>query len=154
MNVSMRRSGFTMLEMAIVLVIVGLVMAFTVPKIHAALDKTNVRSARVGFNSLAALARAVAIQRRCTSTLNFTTGSAGKVWVTACKVTGAGVDTVGKVEPLASRYAVSLGSSQSSVQYLPRGVTLGYQRATVVFTANSSGTKDSTIINQVGKVVR
>jgi prepilin-type N-terminal cleavage/methylation domain-containing protein len=150
----MRRSGFTLLEVAIVLVIVGIVMVFTVPKIHSSLEKTNVRSARVGFGALAAQARAVAVQRGCTSTLNFTTGSAGKVWVTACKVSGVGtVDTVGTIEPLALRYGVSLSSSQSSVRYDPRGLSVAYQSATVVFTA-SSGTKDSAMVNKFGKVVR
>jgi prepilin-type N-terminal cleavage/methylation domain-containing protein len=150
-----KRSGFTLLEVAIVLIIVGLVMAFTLPRIHTALEKTNVRSARVGFGSLAARARAVAVQRGCVSTLNFSTGSAGKVWVTACKVSGVGaVDTVGTIEPLAVRYGVTVSSSQSTVQYDPRGLTVGYQAATVVFTANSSGTKDSAMINKYGKVVR
>jgi prepilin-type N-terminal cleavage/methylation domain-containing protein len=150
----MNRSGFTLLELVIVVVMMGAVMAIALPTARSVLDKTNVRSARVAFGAQAALARSVAIQRRCTTTLNFTTGAAGKVWVTTCKVSGTGRDTVGTVDPLASRFGVSIGASLSFLQYSPRGVSVGYQGAVVRFTATSGGgAQDSSVINPVGKVV-
>ena len=142
-----------MMEMIIVLVIMGLVIAMTLPKIHGVLQKTNVRSARIAFGALASKARAVAVQRGCTATLNFTTGSAGNVWVTACKVTGSGTDTVGTVNPLATRFGTSISSSSSAVQYDPRGISVGNTSYTVVFTA-STGDKDSAMINPLGRVTR
>jgi len=149
----MKCRGFTMLEVIIVLVIMGLVVAFTLPRIHGALAKTNVRSARVAFGAFASRARATAIQRGCKATLNYSTGSAGKVWITACKLTGSGTDTVGTIEPLAARYGTSMSSSTSSLQYDPRGLSVGYTTVTVVFTA-TTGDKDSSMINQLGKVTR
>jgi prepilin-type N-terminal cleavage/methylation domain-containing protein len=148
-----RRSGFTIHEIVVVMVIAGIAAALTMPKMLSAVPKTNVRSARYGFDALAARAHAVAVHRGCKATLNFTTGAAGRVWVTACKVSGTGIDTVGRVERLAARYGVTMTSSQSSVQYDPRGISVGYQSATVLFTSTGSS-KDSAMINKLGKVVR
>jgi prepilin-type N-terminal cleavage/methylation domain-containing protein len=151
----MKRLGFTLMEILMVLVVVGLIVAMTLPKIHSALQKTNVRSARIAFGSFAALTRAAAVQRGCVATLNFTTGSAGKVWVTACRVSGSGaVDTIGSVEPLATRYGVSMSSSGASLRYDPRGLSIGYQTLAVTFTPTAGGQADSVMINQLGKVVR
>ncbi len=150
-----RRSGFTIHEIAVVLVIAGVAAALTLPKMLSAVPRANVRSARYGFGALAARTRAVAVSRGCRATLNFTTGAAGKVWVTACKVSGTGtLDTIGKVVPFSSRYSVTVTSSQSALQYDPRGISVGYQSATVVFTATTGGIKDSAMINKLGKVVR
>jgi Tfp pilus assembly protein FimT len=151
---SPRRSGFTTHEIIVVMVIVGIATALTLPSMASAVPKTNLRSARNGFGALAVRARSAAVQRGCKATLNFTTGPAGKVWVTACKVSGTGTDTIGQVQRFASRFGVSMSSSQSSVQYDPRGISVAYQSATVVFTANTGGKKDSSMINKLGRVMR
>ena len=151
--VNAHASGFTLLEVIIVLVIAGLIIALGLPKIHGAFSKTNVRNARVAFGAIASRARATAVQRGCTATLRLTTGSSGQVWITACKVTGSGTDTVGSIEPLGTRYGTSISSALASLQFDPRGMSIGNTAMTVTFTA-SSGDKDSAMINSVGKVVR
>ncbi|HEV2671328.1 MAG TPA: type II secretion system protein [Gemmatimonadales bacterium] len=150
----MRREGFTLLETLIVLVVVGLMLSIGLPKIRSALQKTNVRSARVSFGGAAARARATALARGCLTTVNYTSGTAGRVWVTTCKVSGVGTDTVGPVELLAARYSVSIASATSSLQYDPRGISLGFQPRTVSFTSTTGNVKDSTMINELGRVVR
>ncbi len=50
----MRRSGFTTIEMVIVVVLIGIIAMFGFPKIRQALDKTNLRSARDAVGTLAA----------------------------------------------------------------------------------------------------
>jgi prepilin-type N-terminal cleavage/methylation domain-containing protein len=148
--------GVTFLELVIVLTIMGVISAMTLPKIFNVIYQTNARSARVAFGTLVVTARSVAVQRGCTATLHFTTGSAGTVWVTACKSGGqSGVDTVGGVDKLSARFGVAISSSGSSLQFDPRGISIGYLPLTVVFTsAVGGGTyKDSTVINQLGKVV-
>src|ERR1051325_9366247 len=42
----MKRSGFTTIEMVIVVVLIGIIDAIGFPKIRQSLDKANVRSAR------------------------------------------------------------------------------------------------------------
>lgn len=149
-----RSQGFTLFEMLIVLTLVGIVSALSLPRIFDAVHKADVRSARVAFGNLAVKARAAAVHRGCTATLHFTTGSAGVVWVTVCKIGQAGTDTLGGVERLATRFGVSIASTSSTLQYTPRGVSVGYLALTARFTSSSGGYQDSTVINQLGKVVR
>ena len=150
-----KRLGFTIIELMLVLVMLGLVLAMALPKLRTAWANFNVRAARIAFDAVAARARAAAVQRGCVSTLNFTAGSAGTVWVTACPVSGsATLDTVGAIEPIGARYGVSLSSSRTSLLYDPRGVSLGGSTVTVLFTAADGGKRDSAMINRLGKVVR
>src|SRR3989442_15764558 len=77
----MRRSGFTTIEMIIVVAIIGIITLIGFPKIRQTLDKTNLRSARAAVGTLAGTARAAAIQRGCRSALHFAAATnAG--WVT------------------------------------------------------------------------
>jgi len=149
----MRRSGFTTIEMVIVVVLIGLIAMTGFLKISKMLDKTNVRSARDAVGTLAATARAAAIQRGCRSALHFT-ASPSTVWVTtACP---AKLDTVSGVQNLTTRFKVTLAASRDSVQYDPRGLSMdGFNSNTVVRLTGSVATnKDSVMINPIGKVVR
>lgn len=153
----MRKRGFTFIEILIVMVIIGVIASFGVPRIRDAILKTNIHSARVGFSLLAVKARQAAISRGCRGVLHVTQGTSGKVWVTVCKLTATGnvgtaVDTLGSVEQLASRYGVSIASTVDSVQYDPRGISIGYTQAIVRFTSTGTSSKDSLIINAIGKV--
>ena len=80
----MTRSGFTTIEMVIVMILVGIIAMIGFPKIRTALDKTNVRSARVSISSFAAEARAAAAQRGCRAVVHFIAGATSRAWVTAC----------------------------------------------------------------------
>ena len=77
----MQRSGFTTIEMVIVVVLIGLIAAIGFPKIRQSLDKANVRSARAAVGTLAAMARSAAIQRGCPGVIHFLATNA-TVWVT------------------------------------------------------------------------
>ena len=57
----MSRSGFTTIELIIVVAIIGIIALMGFPKIRRTLDKTNVRSARAAVSTLAVTARAAAI---------------------------------------------------------------------------------------------
>ncbi len=151
----MRRSGFTMLELMVVIVIVGVLALIGFPKIKDAIQKTYVRSARVATGTYVATARAAAIQRGCRGVVHFSP-SAGSVWVTVCPRMAPGggtIDTIGAVSQLGTLYNVTLSDTQDSVQFDPRGLRLNNNSTTVRFTA-SSGEQDSIVINQLGKVVR
>ena len=148
----MRQSGFTLVEYLIVMILLGVVTSLGLPRIQGAIQKTSVRSARVAVGTLAAKAHAVAVQRGCRSVLHFTDGPDGQVWVTTCKITGAGLDTLGGVEQVASRFNVVMTCSRDSVQYGPRGLSMDYLAATVWMAWGEA--RDSVMINQLGKVVR
>src|SRR5207237_2863023 len=110
----MKRSGFTTIEMVIVVVLIGLIAAIGFPKIRQTLDKTNVRSARAAVGTLAAMARSAAIQRGFPGVIHFLATNA-TVWVTtSCEAT---VDTVSGVEQLPARFKVALVASRGAVRY-------------------------------------
>ena len=149
----MKRSGFTAIEMVIVVSIIGIIVLIGFPKIRQSLDKTNLRSARDAVGTMAGTARAAAIQRGCRGVLHFTSATA-TVWVTtACP---AKVDTLSGVQNLTTRFKVTMSTSRDSVQYDPRGLSMdGFATNTVVrLTGSVSTNKDSVMINPIGKVVR
>lgn len=155
----MARSGFSTIEMLIVVILIGIVATMGFPRMRAALQKSNVRSTRVALAGLTAMARAAAVQRGCKGTVHFRAGAAGtgRAWVTACPRTkpGAGtVDTLGAVEQLASRYNVTITPTRDSVQFNPRGLNMDFVTTVVRIQGAIASAKDSTLINQLGKVVR
>jgi len=151
----MTKRGFTIIEMLIVLVLFGLIAALAFPRLRDAFEKSNVRGARVAAGTIAAKARAAAVARGCRSALHFGALDGGTVWVTVCKVdTTAGVDTLGGVEHLASRFNVEFKYSRDSVTYAPSGVSFDNVLTTLWLRSRSGSVRDSVMINQVGKVVR
>ena len=149
----MRQRGFTFIEILVVMIIIGVIAAFGIPRFRTAIEKQNVRSSRVAISSAAAKARAAAVQRGCRAFLHFTSGASGTVWVTVCNLQTAGkLDTLGGIDPLASRYKVTLTASQDSIIYLPSGISRDYVQTVVRIVGGLQS--DSSVINQVGKVVR
>ena len=150
----MHRSGFSTIEMAIVLAIIGVITLIGFPKIRRTLDKTNVRSARAAVGTLVATARAAAIQRSCVSVVHFAASNA-TVWVTTnCP---AKVDTVSGVERLATRFNVSMVATRDSLRFDPRGLSmdnLGSTSTVIRFTGSVGGNVDSTVVSPMGKVMR
>jgi prepilin-type N-terminal cleavage/methylation domain-containing protein len=153
----MRRSGFTTIELIIVILIVGVIATFGFPKIRRALDQTNVRSARVSIGTFSATARAIAVQRGCRAVIHFAGGANSMAWVTACPrlLPGAGtVDTVAMIDNVGSRFNVTMTYTRDSVQYDPRGLSMDNATTIVRFSGNTTLKTDSVTINPVGKVVR
>jgi len=149
----MRTRGFTFIEVLIVMVLIGIIAALGIPRIRAAIQKNNVRGARAALGTLVAKARGAAVQRGCRSAIHFTSGTAGTVWITACKVSNSALtDTLGGVEQLAVRYSVTFTAGADSVTFMPNGVSP--DNTLTVLRLSSNGIADSVMINQVGKVVR
>src|SRR2546430_13858425 len=93
----MRRLGCTTIELIIVIVMIGVLASIGFPKIRGALDKTNVRLARVSIATFASTARALAAQRGCRAVVRFPGGSSSQAWGTACPRFAAGAGTVDPV---------------------------------------------------------
>ena len=149
----MKRSGFSTIELAIVLAIIGIIVLIGFPKIRRTLDKTNVRSARTAVATLVATARAAAIQRGCVGVIHFASTNA-TVWVTtSC---AAKVDTVAGVEKLATRFNVALVATRDSLRFDPRGLSmdnLGSSNTIIRLTGSVASSVDSVIVSPMGKVV-
>lgn len=143
------RWGFTVIELLIVIIIIGVLTGIALPKLSTAAQKSNVRSTRIELASMVTRARAAAIQRGCVDSLHINT-STSVAWVTACKLSGSGRDTVGPVDNLNKRFGVTLSASKTDYGYDPRGILVGFSGGKITITG--SGYSDSVVINNVGKV--
>jgi prepilin-type N-terminal cleavage/methylation domain-containing protein len=145
----MGKRGFSFVEMMVVVALIGIMAAIGFPRIRDALLKQNVRSARAATQGLVVKTRAVAVARGCRATLHLASG--GAMWVTACRLTGAGLDTLGLIEQMGTRYNVSVTPSRDSLVYDSRGLNSEFQQVVVRFSVSSL--TDSTVINALGKVM-
>src|SRR3989441_13291112 len=118
----MRRSGFTTIEMIIVVAIIGIITLIGFPKIRQTLDKTNLRSARAAVGTLAGTARAAAIQRGCRSALHFAAATNAVLGAAAWPSKGG---TVSGGPGLKARVRGTLTAPREPVHNDPRGVSLG-----------------------------
>jgi prepilin-type N-terminal cleavage/methylation domain-containing protein len=144
----MGRKGFSMIEMVVVVMLIGLIASIGFPRLRDALEKQNVRSAKALIATLAATARGSAIQRGCSATLNMTVDS---IWVTACGVNPPAASVqVGTKKLVGDEFNVTLSPSAGSVVYDPRGISTVFQATTVRIIGPNY--QDSVIINEVGRV--
>ena len=152
----MSRSGVTFLELMVVVTIMGVIALIGYPKIKDAIQKTNLRAARAAGGTYVATARQAAIQRACRGVVHVSP-SAGTMWVTVCprmSTTGSGsIDTVGVVSRLGMLYGVTISGTRDSVQFDPRGLSLDNSTTTTIRFATATGSRDSVMVNQLGKVV-
>jgi len=144
----MKKDGFTLIEMAIVVVIVGFVSALAYPRLSAAVTRERVRSAAVAVVTIHAKARAVAIQRGRPAVLDLT---AGRLIIRSPDpVTGA-PDTV-DVEDVAARYGVEIRATHDSVLFDPRGLGADMSPTTVYVALGTDA--DTVRISRLGRVLR
>jgi prepilin-type N-terminal cleavage/methylation domain-containing protein len=152
--------GFTLLEMMVVLVIVGVMLAIAIRPLARQRNKTNARAARVMMSQALATARAAAVARGCVSVLhvNVSTPPNGKIWVTSCKATTIGrattvLDTIGKVDTIGKHFGVTVTGSADSVRYDARGFSVNYTSAGYAFSGGT-GARDTLTINTMGRVAQ
>lgn len=156
----MNKRGFSAIELLTVLVIVGIITAFGIPRIRSAVLKSNVRSAKVSLGTLVVKARAAAVSRGCTATMTLTPGTppgtaTGTVSISVCNVNGTGTEILGGVDSLAARYNVAMMPSTSTLAFDPRGLAVDYTTLVVrLMSTSSSSIRDSVIVNPLGQVVR
>jgi len=146
----MKTAGFTMLELMVVVILIAVLTTLALPKLTTAAQKANIRSTRTELSSMVMRARAAAIQRGCVDSLHLSSSAA---WVTACKVSGTGRDTVGPVDRIGKWFGVSLGG-KTDFGFDPRGLLVGFSGGTITITGSggNTGFSDSVVINNVGKV--
>ena len=146
----MGRKGFSMIEMMIVVILVGVIAAIGFPRLRDGLEKQNVRSSKALIATLAATARGTAIQRGCSATMNLTVDS---VWVTACGVNPPAASVqVGTKKLVGKEFNVTLSPTAGSIVYDPRGISTVFQATTIRVIGPHY--RDSVIVNELGRVKR
>jgi len=148
-----RTSGFSVLELLMVVIIVGIMMAVAIPILRNSSPKTAVRGAGDEISRLYATARATSIQRGKTAwlVLNPTEST---VMVTAMKVGAAGIDTIAKPDNLNTRYSVTFTDSNDQLVFTPRGIGANLTTTMVIISSTTGGIVDTVFIYPTGRIQR
>lgn len=138
--------GVTLLELLILLVVAGFVLAATIPPVGRALDHFAVDGAARDFTTLLATARhtAVAQQRRarlCIRSDSFAVDTLGPL--------GWGRH---RAWPGPAARGISMTASNSEVTFSPTGVAWGVSNTTVVFVRRSH--VETVIVSRLGRIRR
>ncbi|UCF41279.1 MAG: prepilin-type N-terminal cleavage/methylation domain-containing protein [Gemmatimonadota bacterium] len=146
----MSRSGFTLVESIVAIVIIGVLLAVGMPRMKDWLLREDVRAARRQVTTHLARGRATAVYRGCTAVLHLD-GGTDRVWITSCAIQGPGVDTVGTIDDFWSHFGVTFTSDGDSVLFTPQGVALATNSISMVFT--KAGYTRDLLITPVGRPV-
>lgn len=145
----MNRRGFTLIEILIVVVLLGAIMALAGPRLRTALVRQDVRSARDALVTMHATARAAAIQRGRYTALWIVGDTA---LVVAQHPVTAAFDTVVNPVNLRSRWGVTVTTTNNWLVFDPRG--LSATGGTTRIVVQRGVFQDAIEINPVGRVLR
>ena len=139
------RKGFTLIEVLVVIVIVGVLLTVVVPRYGTMTSAMGVRSANQTIGALLAQGRATAIR----------TGRQVRLIRSANLVTLTTTDGVNPViisqQDLGSQYGVTVSATKDTIAYDPRGLLAG-NSATLKFVVTDGITRDSVCVMALGKV--
>jgi prepilin-type N-terminal cleavage/methylation domain-containing protein len=147
-----RRHGFTLIEMLMVIVIISLTMLMALPRFRAAVNRSNMLSARAKVMASFSAARAAAAGSGRVTTLHV---AGNQVWVT-----GAGrfklpigantIDTIVLPKNLNTMYGVTATPSAGTVVVGQNG--LGNSGGTTNIVLSHGNLSDTVKISQYGRV--
>jgi prepilin-type N-terminal cleavage/methylation domain-containing protein len=143
------RRGFTLIEMIMVVVIIGIMLMIGLPFFRSSTNDASVRSAMAAMSGMHAVAKAVAISRGRTARLVMKSSSS-LAFVVVNKTTGTGVDTVGKVEDFNSRFGVTFATTRDTLTFTPRGI--GSELSGTLITFAKGGFTDSLKVTAAGRL--
>jgi prepilin-type N-terminal cleavage/methylation domain-containing protein len=146
-----KTQGFTLVEILIVVVLIGIMLAVGIPYFRTGTVKGDLRSGADAIAQLHAVAKQTAIQRGRTARLVMNAG-ANTVVVTATNAAGTAQDTVGKVEDLNSRFGVTFTTTNATLVFTPRGI--GGESAGTTIIVSKAGFADTITISAAGRLLR
>ena len=145
-----RGNGFTLIEMLIVVVIIGLAGLIALPKLNQAFAQSNVLSAKARVAALYSVARTTAVSRNQTAILRVN-GNQLYVYARPRRNVPIGantIDTVVRAVNLSTLFGVTVGGGVDSARIAPTG--LGLDSAVITFSKYSS--LDTLYISRYGRV--
>jgi prepilin-type N-terminal cleavage/methylation domain-containing protein len=150
-----RRAGFTLIEIAVALVVVSLLMLIGLPKFTSAMTKNDVRGARTTVVNLLARARAASTGSGRVTWLKM---AGNQAWITATPrrnlpIGANTIDTLGIVENLNTRYGISLSSTVDSIMFDPRGIASEIGTGATI-KVSKYGHADTVAVNGMGRVIK
>lgn len=134
-----------------VIMLVGIMMTVAISYLGTGSNKASVRGAMDAVASLQSVAKNSAIQRGRTARLVFI-ASSNQVLVVAIKASGSGLDTIGNVEDLGTRFGVTFTTTTDTLVFTPRGISTNTSGTTVII---SKGTfSDTLTVSAAGRLAR
>jgi Tfp pilus assembly protein FimT len=138
------RSGTTVVELVVVMIVVGALAAIALPRFRRAADRFATRAAIQEAGSLFSFARRSAITRR--STVGVITDTASGTII----VRSGGTELARR--SLRERYGVRLRTTRDSMSYDPRG--LGYGAANLTIIARRGQGAETLSVSRLGRTRR
>ena len=145
------RIGFTLVEILIVIILIGIMAGIGFPRMQLALVKSDVKSARSQAMLLYAQGRASAQESGRGVTINFA-GNTALMTATPRLLAGAGtVDTLAGPINLMTTYKVAVtGNPAAALTIDPRG--FGNSAGTTI-TFTRAGFSDSIVVSNFGRII-
>jgi prepilin-type N-terminal cleavage/methylation domain-containing protein len=147
------RPGYSLAEVIIVIVIIGVISAMSQPRLSRMRDKTRVYAATERFTRSVFAARQAAIQRGKHA---YFKSNANKIWVTV-DTTGLNTDSVivNTTLDMSAAYGVTISpSTLVTIDYDPRGMATQASKQVFGFVHTASGYVDSLCVSKLGNTIR
>lgn len=140
-------TGFTMVELMLVFVVVGMVLAFAVPPVGRYLESVSLRGAADQINSALLMARSKAMATRTSQVMQFQAGYSG----TDYRIEVGGVMTSRWTLPKKISYPTGLTGTITSVTMTPDGRC---STSGLVILQNTKGLRDTVSVMSSGLILR
>jgi prepilin-type N-terminal cleavage/methylation domain-containing protein len=148
-----RERGFSLIEMLVVIVVLGIATLIGVPRIGAGMTKANVRGARTTLINLLSRTRIAATETNRITVLKVV-GNNAVILLRPRRLPGVGdADTLGNVMRLGDAYGVTIAAPIDSVRFDPRGLAAGFGTGTT-FRLMRDDVSDSVRIDGLGRIIK
>lgn len=141
MSPTLRRRGFSLAELTVVLAVAGVLLSLSAPRVRALRDAYSVRAASADLGASFALGRQSALARRTPVALVFDTAH-GVVTVRS------GGELLRR-SALSTSYGILLSANRDSAVYDPRG--LGYGLSNLSVTVRRGPFIDTLTMSRLGR---
>jgi Tfp pilus assembly protein FimT len=148
-----KRRGFMFIEVLCVLVATGVAAALAAPRLAKTVDRSRLRTAGNLVGNAVGRAKIVAATRGCEAVVHIGSGSDAQVWVTSCKTSGRGIDTL-TANQVAAAFRGSVTTTLDSIGFSPAGVRTARERVIIRLVDDEGAVADSVVIDPVGRVKR
>jgi prepilin-type N-terminal cleavage/methylation domain-containing protein len=149
-----RKSGYTLIEMLMVVAIIGILGSVSLPRLSAMRNKARVNAAMTQFHRAVIAARQAAIQRGKRSFFKTNNSS---IWVTV-DTTGENTDSVVVISTLDLRtdnqVSVTSPTGLTVIEFDPRGVSTQTAKKSFLFNHTPTNTIDSLCVSKLGNTIR
>ena len=142
--------GYTLTELLIVVVMVGALTLFALPKFSGLVERNKLEAAREELTAAIATARAAAVQKGRTATFML---SGNQMWVTVVNTHGVGTMTVVPAKSLMTLYSVSVAAQDTTVTFDMRGFANPRLAGTSIFRLTKGARRDSVCITSAGQIM-